>query len=238
MERKYYSSRNKLKKLSIFELHSKFVALYKLLNGRDFFKENLLIEGTQIPENIKLKAEITLDFQPFPIAEWDEDRLTEDNLFDTIEYLFDYVSKPGERTQMVSETSFIYWDYESYDKDAGQREYREQINRFLPRYRDGYELTNEGQILSVGSHGIQQILQAELPVTGEKNIDIKVHDAILKWRNRELSIDSRRDAIRELADVFEWLKKSKILEGILNKKDESLIFEIANNFAIRHHNPN
>ena len=45
-------------------------------------------------------------------------------------------------------------------------------------------------------------------------------------------------AIRELADVFEWLKKSKELAKVLDKKDESAIFDLANNFAIRHHNPN
>ena len=32
-------------------------------------------------------------------------------------------------------------------------------------------------------------------------------------------------------------KKTKSLEKILDRKDDSAIFEIANNFAIRHHNP-
>jgi hypothetical protein len=41
-----------------------------------------------------------------------------------------------------------------------------------------------------------------------------------------------------MADVFEWLKKAKNLAGVLDKKDESVIFDLANNFAVRHHNPN
>jgi len=47
----------------------------------------------------------------------------------------------------------------------------------------------------------------------------------------------RKECIRELADVFEWLKKTKGLGGVLDGKDDSALFEIANTFAIRHHNP-
>jgi hypothetical protein len=69
-------------------------------------------------------------------------------------------------------------------------------------------------------------------------VDSKVRDAIVKWRNRHLSLDEKKTAIREMADVFEWLKKAKNLAGVLDKKDESVIFDLANNFAVRHHNPN
>ncbi len=58
-----------------------------------------------------------------------------------------------------------------------------------------------------------------------------------KWRNRHLALPEKREAIRELADVFEWLKKTKGLTAVLDGKDEAAIFDLANNFAIRHHNP-
>ena len=44
----------------------------------------------------------------------------------------------------------------------------------------------------------------------------------------------RKNAIKELADCFEFLKKD--IKKVLNKKDESDLFEIANKFSIRHHN--
>ncbi len=50
-------------------------------------------------------------------------------------------------------------------------------------------------------------------------------------------ISDKKEAIRELADIFEWLKKTKKLETVLDRKDESAIFEIANHFGIRHHDP-
>jgi uncharacterized protein YjgD (DUF1641 family) len=53
----------------------------------------------------------------------------------------------------------------------------------------------------------------------------------MQWRNRKLSLQEKKAAIRELADVFEWLKKTKNLSQILDNKDESAIFDLANNFA-------
>lgn len=82
-----------------------------------------------------------------------------------------------------------------------------------------------------------QILDAEIIPYDEVNVDIKVKDAILKWRNRHLDISERKQAIRELADVFEWLKKTGILSKVMNSKDKSAIFEIANKFSIRHRDP-
>ena len=84
---------------------------------------------------------------------------------------------------------------------------------------------------------MQYILDADIIPYDEANVDGKVRKAILKWRNRHLDMGERRQAIRELADVFEWLKKTKKLEKVLNRKDEAAIFEIANSFAIRHHEP-
>ena len=91
--------------------------------------------------------------------------------------------------------------------------------------------------MALGTHGLQEILDADIVPYDEANVDSKVRNAILKWRNRHLALSERREAIRELADVFEWLKKTKRLDIALNKKDEAAIFDIANNFAIRHHNP-
>jgi hypothetical protein len=44
----------------------------------------------------------------------------------------------------------------------------------------------------------------------------------------------RRDAIRDLADVLEFLRPQ--VKQVLTSKDERDLFNIANNFGIRHHN--
>jgi hypothetical protein len=47
-------------------------------------------------------------------------------------------------------------------------------------------------------------------------------------------LDDRKEAIRELADVLEYVRPE--IKKHLDKKDENDIFNIANNFGIRHHN--
>ena len=123
-------------------------------------------------------------------------------------------------------------------RKKGKEEFREKANAILAEYKTGFELTPEGTILAIGTNGLQYILDAEIIPYDEANVDSKVRNAITKWRNRHLSLSEKCEAIRELADVFEWLKKTKNLTSVLDNKDESALFDIANNFSIRHHNPN
>jgi hypothetical protein len=239
MTRRYYSSRNKRDPLTLSKLYWKVQNLFYFFQERDYFKEKTRItkDGDDIPASIMHEAAISLAFQPFPIDKWKASELTEDHIFDTLEFLFDHVSKPGEMVDMVTDTNWNYRDYGDYDDAAGQSEFREQANAFLCDYGEGFELTKDGTVLALGSGGMRQILIAEIEPYDEKNVDSKVRNAILKWRNRHLSLAEKKEAIREMADVFEWLKKTKRLDRVLDRKDESAIFDIANNFAIRHHNP-
>lgn len=139
---------------------------------------------------------------------------------------------------ITDETGWNYQDYLSYADEPGQKVFRDKVNAFLLEYKTGFELTNEGIILARGTDGLQRILDAEIIPYDEMNVDSKVRNAITKWRNRHLSLTEKKEAIRELADVFEWLKKTKNLGSILDSKDESALFDLANNFSIRHHNPN
>jgi hypothetical protein len=237
MAKRYYSSRNKLKKLTIEELYERLQHLYLFFRNKDYFKGEASITENYFPEAINHKAVLAIGFEPFPVMKWAPFRIAEDHIFDVIEFLYDHVSKPGELVPMTTETGYNYHDYENYNVVEGQSEFREKVNDFLCDYKSGFELTSEGIILALGADGLQKILDAEIEPYDEKNVDIKVRDAIQRWRNRHLDITERRQAIRELADVFEWLKKSKKLDKALNRKDESILFDIANNFAIRHHDP-
>jgi hypothetical protein len=158
-------------------------------------------------------------------------------VFDTLEFLYDHISMPGEWTQMTSDSGYNYADYDGYNDDMGKEELLQKANSFLCDYRTGYELTKDGIVLALGTDGLQNIINAEIIPYDEVNVDNRVRQAILKWRNRHLALSEKKEAIRELADVFEWLKKTKGLNNVLDNKDDSAIFDIANNFAIRHHNP-
>ena len=47
-------------------------------------------------------------------------------------------------------------------------------------------------------------------------------------------MDDRQESIRELVDVLEYLRPKA--KEYLDSQDESDLFNIANNFGIRHHN--
>ena len=237
MIRRYYSSRNKPKKLTLADLYSRLQHLYLFFRKKDYFKRNAGITETHLPEEIQHKAALAIGFQPFPLTKWKEGDVTEDHVFDLIEFLYDHVSEPGNWVAMTSDEGYNYHDYDGYDDAAGQVEFRKYVNAFLCDYKESFELTEGGSILALGSNGLQYILDAEIPLYDEKNVDGKVRNAILKWRNRHLDLAERKQAIRDLADVFEWLKKTKKIEKVLTRKVESALFNIANNFAIRHHNP-
>ena len=58
-------------------------------------------------------------------------------------------------------------------------------------------------------------------------------NAIAKYRKYGATIDDKKDAVRTLADVLEFLRK----EGDkLPSKDDEDLFRIINRFDIRHHN--
>ncbi len=240
MPRPLYSSRAKSASLTVVDLHKRLAHLYLLFRDRDFFKEKAGITRADLPEVIKHKAaaRLRLRGEPFPIERWAPVDKTEDNVFDAIEFLHDHVSKPVYlEWKKDYETGQQYEDYGEYDEAAGQKEFRDEASGFLADYKTGFELAKGGKVLAMGTGGLQPLLDAEIIPYDEENVDSRVRNAIVKWRNRHLSLSDRKDAIRELADVFEWLKKNRCLDNVLDRKDESAIFEIANQFAIRHHNP-
>lgn len=241
MPRPLYRSRHKSVTLTVQELHNKLVHLYLLFRDRHFFKQKMGITEADLPDAVMHKAAARLRLSrcdPFPIERWVAVDTTDDNVFDMIEFLHDCVSKPGFLVwKHDPETGQSYQDYDEYDEEVGQEEFRDEVNGFLADYGSGFELTKQGKVVAMGTGGLQQLFEAEIIPYDEENVDSRVRNAIAKWRNRHLSLPDRRDAIRELVDVFEWLKKNGRLSSVLHKKDESAIFVIANDFAIRPHNP-
>jgi hypothetical protein len=104
----------------------------------------------------------------------------------------------------------------------------------LALYDKGYELSADGEILTLAEDGLSTLFEAPLPKVDPDNVAARVVAAQTKFRRYRSSMDERRDAIRDLADVLEYLRPR--LKTVLTKKDEAALFDIANNFGIRHHN--
>lgn len=215
-----------------------FKAAYDDFSGRDYFQEAFgmfCVDDGDIPG--KLGSNISAQFlrkirkdNLWPVAERYTD-YSEDDLFDVVEFLFDHISKPVDgRYHGFSNCGY---HFEKFDPSAGQREFREEINEILADYAQGYELSPDGYILTLADPGMAPLEKAELPHLDPKNVENRVQAAILRFRRQRSSLEDRREAIRTLADVLEFLRPR--LKKVLDSKDESDLFNIANNFAIRHH---
>lgn len=157
---------------------------------------------------------------------------TEDDFFDVIEFLHDHCSK-GLNGHYHSWNNCGY-HYEEFNDIEGQKHFRELLNPILREYKDGFEISESGEILILSDNGLTNLFEADIPTNDKENISNKINSAILKFRRHKSTLDDRREAIRELADVLEFLRPA--IKEHLNKKDENDLFNIANNFGIRHHN--
>ncbi len=155
----------------------------------------------------------------------------EDDLFDMIEFLFDHVSKPLTGNMHTFNECGMHW--ETFDKAAGQLEFRKRVNELLALYEHRFELSSDGFILRQAPSGFEQLLDASVP-TDDKTINARVKAAVNEYRRHGASLDVRRHAVSDLAGVLEALRP-KMFEAITSS-DEKDLFNIANNFMIRHHN--
>jgi hypothetical protein len=81
------------------------------------------------------------------------DRYTEDDLFDMTEFLFDCVSKPsGGHHHSFSGCG---WHYAEFDKSTGRREFCAAMNEIFRDYGSGYELSDDGEVISAVDLGEQ-----------------------------------------------------------------------------------
>lgn len=154
---------------------------------------------------------------------------SEENLFDMIEFLHDHASKGIDGN--YHKYNQCGWHYNKFDSRAGRDIFRREMNEILADYGRGFELSRDGEILTLAEDEFAPMLSAEIPHTDSLNVRDRVEAAKLKYRRRSLS--ERRDAIRDLADVLEFLRTEA--KSVLNSKDEADLFQLANNFGIRHH---
>lgn len=166
----------------------------------------------------------------WPIAE-KAPGYSEDDLFDMIEFLFDHVSKPLSGHMHTYDQCGMHW--ETFDKGAGQSEFRKQINDLLALYEHRFELSTDGLILRQAPSGFEQLFDATVP-TDDKLIKARIQAAVNEYRRHGASLDVRRHAVSDLAGVLEALRPK--MADAITSNDEKDLFNIANNFMIRHHN--
>lgn len=242
-DRRYYSIRTgRLQanpKLSLQMLREFFVAIYETFENKGYFQERLGINCVDGYIDGSVGDVALYSFRKlrrknlFPI--WSrKDDLTEDEIFDLIEFLYDHASQPVPSSGKYHSFNQCGYHYSEFIPGTAQDEFREEINDLLKDYGEGFELSRRGEILSLPGGFLEPLLQASVPSVDPSNVTTRVKSAVKKFRRRKSSIEDRSDALRDLADVLEYLRPQ--LKKVLRSQDEKDLFNIANNFGIRHHN--
>lgn len=240
-EREYYAERKGLlnpEPMDLEMLKKAFAWLFQKLEHELYFREATGYEctdkgdipgrwGSDFEAFFYLKLRRT-DIWPIPERAHNYDEPT---LFTTIEFLYDYVSEPQNKS--YHSWNDCGWHTSDYDRDKGRKRYRDEINEILKDYSSGYRLSDTGEILSISPTGLETLTTEVVETADPKNVDNRIHVAVTKYKRYNAILSDKKDAIRTLADVLEYLKK----EGVqLATKDDSDLFHIINSFDIRHHN--
>ena len=161
------------------------------------------------------------------IENWEEPEL-----FTMIEFLYDHVSAPDEgRYHSFANCG---WHGTTWNQEKGRQRYREEMNGILKDYEPGFVLSEKGEVLQLAPTGLDTLVD-EMAVSGDAdNIDNRVQGAISSFRKHNASLNDKKEAVRTLGDVLEFLKKNG---KALPKPDDSSLFQILNKFDIRHHRP-
>lgn len=243
-EKGYYSVRTGKHpggaKLDLPALKKIFLSIDRQFSSRDYFQEAFgynCVDAGEVPGSLGEDVAGAILIAVRKENLWPlRDRIpsySEDDLFDMTEFLHDHVSKPVDG--YFHSYGGCGMHYSTFNRPEGKAEYRAALNPILACYGDGYELSDHGEILSLPEEGMSTLTTASLPSHDPHNVEARVQAAVTRFRRHRSSLEDRKHAIRDLADVLEYLRPK--VKDVLNTKDEADLFNIANNFGIRHHNP-
>ena len=156
------------------------------------------------------------------------------SLFDLIEFLYDHIAKPVQPSYHDYNDCGIHVGDEA-NYDLGKYEWREEFNKHLPHLEIPYTLTAEGNIEELpSSKGLKNLVQNPTSHDSPETIDDRINHACALFLKSNTTLNEKRDALKNLADVLELLRKD--LKSYIPNNEEQRLFEIANTFGIRHHN--
>ncbi|MBL7500968.1 hypothetical protein I6A84_02320 [Frankia sp. CNm7] len=157
-----------------------------------------------------------------------------ENIFQMIEVLHDLVARPQRRD--LHSYNGCGWHHHEFDLGSGRAVYRWRVNSLLRRADVPYRLADDGadvgRLVGVTDDARAQLVQSLLARDTSEQ-DEQVRHAISLFRGREAGRHQKRSAVAALALVIEE-RRHGVLTEALAKSDRGALFDIANNFHIRH----
>lgn len=241
MAHSYYSQRSgtnpNLQGLPLGDVVDLFVRVFEQLREDGYFSEAFGFSCTDMDHvpgkvrDVELEMLLTIKKKWLWPIQSHKFSYSEDDLFDVIEFLFQHVSKPIDGTYHNHNNCGMHW--ETFNQSEGRIVFRERINTLLSNYEKRFELSANGEVLQKPEEGYEPIFQADIP-SKDGNVVGRINAAVLRYRRHGSTFDDRRQAVRDLADVLEYLRPQ--VKVLLTAADDKDLFNIANNFGVRHHN--
>ncbi len=157
-----------------------------------------------------------------------------DHIYDLVEVCHDVVSRPRTRTY---HGYCQEWDHDRFDRPTGRLVYAWRINTVLAGAGVELRLSERGEDEGRLVHAPLDP-RSELPslvaAAADPSERPRVEHAVVTFRGRHATRETKRDAVRALGDVLEHRRPE--VKKLMTRKDEGALFEILNTFDIRHLN--
>jgi hypothetical protein len=245
--RDYYNRRvgmaGERPRLALADVTRQIAAMYRTIDANGYLQRSFGyqcvdagevpgLHGTDLRMELFMRAGIKLDASVSDGIE-SADEVT---LFTIVEFVHDHVAKPGEDAG-----HFHSWNNcglhlncrrDKFDEREARAEWRAKVNTVLRFYEDGYQLSEAGEIVRIASHGMEKLIVVTPVAAPESNNAAKLANAVHTFQLGRSTREQRKQAVRELVDILEFHRD--VVKAELSK-DEADLFNIANNFALRHH---
>ncbi|MDF2267446.1 hypothetical protein P2Q00_18690 [Streptomyces coacervatus] len=154
-----------------------------------------------------------------------------DDLADMIEFLADHVRRPTRSD--LHDYADCGRHFSGFDPERGAQVYRVRINAVLRRSDLRLELAENGRIQAIVPPGLRDLVDVSLTTASVHTADAEeLAHAVELFRARDTTALDRRHAVIALAGILER-RRGLVSERLLTK-DAGSLFQIANNYGIRH----
>jgi hypothetical protein len=168
-------------------------------------------------------------------------------ILDALEFLYRHASAASAGKYH----SFFDHHHLHFDRAAGRKQLRDDVNRLLARNGLVYELNEDGRIARLAPKVVEEQLRRHLPPTRDERFDKLLETATRKYADPDPAV--RRDGVEKLWDAFERSKtllepnKKKGLAAMIRaaatspreaemlEAEMKALTDAGNDFAIRHH---
>jgi hypothetical protein len=159
-----------------------------------------------------------------------------DDLCDVVEFLADHVRRP--MTSRIHSYGGCGLHFDDFDPVQGLRVYRWRTNTLLAQSDLGLVLDEDGRLEKTAPETVEDLVTEVRARTATVHaVDAnEIAHALSRFRHRGASALDRRHAVIALAGVLE--RRRALVKQELLRKDEGALFQLANEFGVRHQNAN